>query len=93
MKLYRLLGKRGRTTIPLEIREQVGFVYNDLLSFSVEDGAVIVRREKVCDECADAKEVAFDDFFDRLPLAQQQALVSRLAQKLLRQKGGRCGRN
>ena len=93
MKLYRLLGKRGRTTIPLEIREQLGFACNDLLSFTVEGDAVIVRREKVCDDCADAKEEAFDDFFDRLPLDQQQALASHLAQKVLRQKGGRHGRH
>ena len=88
-----MANKRGRTTIPLEIREQVGFAYNDLLSFTVEGDAVIVRREKVCDDCADAKKEAFDDFFDRLPLVQQQALVSHLAQKVLRQKGGRYGRH
>ena len=28
-KLYRVLGKRGRITIPYEIRQRVGFSYND----------------------------------------------------------------
>ena len=32
-KLYRILGKRGRITIPFEIRQRVGFSYNDVLSF------------------------------------------------------------
>ena len=32
-KLYRILGKRGRITIPYEIRRRVGFSYNDALSF------------------------------------------------------------
>ena len=33
-KLYRVLGKRGRITIPFEIRQRVGFTYNDVLSFT-----------------------------------------------------------
>lgn len=52
-KLLRILGKRGRITIPYEIRQRVGFAYNDVLSFTEsEDGrSVIVRREKLCDDC------------------------------------------
>ena len=52
-KLLRILGKRGRITIPFEIRQRVGFSYNDVLSFTEsEDGrSVIVRREKLCDDC------------------------------------------
>ena len=52
-KLYRVLGKRGRITIPYEIRENVGFSYNDVLSFTQgEDGrTVIIKREKICDNC------------------------------------------
>ena len=34
-KLYRVLGKRGRITIPFEIRQRVGFTYNDVLSLSL----------------------------------------------------------
>ena len=47
--MYRILGKRGRITIPYEMRVRVGFAQNDLLSFSeTEDGkAVLVRREKI----------------------------------------------
>lgn len=33
-KLYRILGKKGRITIPYEIRSRVGFSYNDVLSFT-----------------------------------------------------------
>ena len=52
-KLLRILGKRGRITIPFEIRQRVGFVYNDVLSFTEsEDGrSVVIRREKLCDNC------------------------------------------
>ena len=33
IKMFKILGKRGRITIPYEIRQKVGFAYNDLLSF------------------------------------------------------------
>lgn len=33
MKTFRILGKRGRITVPYEIRCKVGFKQNDLLSF------------------------------------------------------------
>ena len=33
-KIYRILGKRGRITVPFEIRQSVGFKQNDILSFS-----------------------------------------------------------
>ena len=55
-KIYRTLGKRGRTTIPYAIRVRLGLSHNDLISFEENGDTVIVRREKVCDEC--------DDFFD-----------------------------
>ena len=53
-KIYRVLGKRGRITIPYEIRQRVGLAYNDILSFAESnDKTVIVKREKSCDNCKD----------------------------------------
>ena len=44
-KLYRILGKRGRITIPYEIRQRVGFSYNDVLSFTeADDGRTVMGR-------------------------------------------------
>lgn len=51
MKILRILRKRGRVTIPYEIRQEVGFKYNDVLSFvQADNNTVIVRRERICDE-------------------------------------------
>ena len=36
-KIYRVLGKKGRITIPFELRQSVGFKYNDILSFTESD--------------------------------------------------------
>lgn len=48
IQMYRILGKRGRVTIPYEIRQRVGFSYNDVLSFTETDdgGAVIVSTTR-----------------------------------------------
>lgn len=94
MKLYRFLGQEGRTTIPLEIREYLDLEDHDLLSFTVEDDAVVIRREDLCHNCAEGKEEAFEDFFDRLPLELQQHLVAKLARRLLQnQRGAGYGRH
>ena len=53
MKLYRFLGKRGRITLPLPLRERLDIRPGDLLSFAeTEDGmGIILRQETVCDGC------------------------------------------
>ena len=58
MKLFRILGKRGRITIPYEIRQRVGFKYNDVLSFTeAPDGRTIIKRERICDCELNGKDV------------------------------------
>ena len=90
-KLLRILGKRGRITIPYEIRQRVGFAYNDVLSFSESgDGrSVIVRREKLCDNCKDktAQAVLNDramlmELLDSLPTELQKAAFVQLSESL-----------
>ena len=51
MKIYKILGKRGRITIPWELRRDMGFAYNDVVSFEQSGNAVTVKREKICDGC------------------------------------------
>ena len=49
MRTLRILGKRGRITIPYEIRKKLGFQPNDVLSFQImDDRTVLVRRERLC---------------------------------------------
>lgn len=87
-KLYRVLGKRGRITIPYEIRQRVGFSYNDILSFAEsEDGkTIVVKREKICDHCTGAQpavtkddEVTLFDFLSGLSADQQRAALVHLS--------------
>ncbi len=104
MKMYRILGQRGRVTIPQEMRGRVGFRYNDILSFTeTDDGrSVIVTREAVCDGCGDDEmygagadqediesgELTLTDLLDSLSPEQQRAALLHLSLRLTERDGG-----
>lgn len=85
LKIYRVLGKKGRITIPFEIRQRVGFRYNDVLSFTQQDdGSVLVRREKICDNCNESEEefegnFSLEDFLDSLSEKEQRNALLHLS--------------
>ena len=75
-KIVRVLGKRGRITIPYEIRVRNKIGYNDILSFEEKDkNTIIVRKEKLCNgctpECFDEENSIPIDFIDSLTPEQQ----------------------
>lgn len=47
--ILRILGRKGRTTIPFSLRKELGLQPGDIASFTLEDDSVIVRREELCD--------------------------------------------
>lgn len=85
LKIYRVLGKKGRITIPYEIRQRIGFRYNDVLSFiQQDDGLVLVRREKICDNCKYLEEdfeenITLEDFLDSLSEEEQKDALLHLS--------------
>ena len=90
MKLFRILGKRGRITIPYEIRQRVGFQYNDVLSFteSTDGRTIIIKRERICDCGLNGKdtqkengEVTLLEFLNGLAPDQQRAALVHLSLK------------
>ena len=93
--LYRILGKRGRITIPYEMRQRVGFSYNDVLSFTESDDGrtVIVKREKICNSCKgdlpgeDENEITLLDFLDGLNDSEQRAALIHLSVKWAEKQG------
>lgn len=97
-KLYRILGKRGRITIPYEIRQRVGFAYNDVLSFTEQDDrTVVVRREKICDNCRSVPKTSIKketdgitllEFLDGLSVNEQRAALIHLSVKWAEKQGG-----
>lgn len=98
-QMLRILGKRGRITIPYDIRQRVGFRQNDVLSFTeAPDGrSVMVRREKLCDHCkseamhskqAEPDTVTLFDFLNGLSDEQQCAALYHLSAKWSGKNGG-----
>ncbi len=97
IQMFRILGKRGRITIPFEIRQRVGFSYNDVLSFTeAPDGrAVIVKREKICASCTEERPrrneaedtITLFDFLNNLSDEQQKAAFAHLKLKWDRAQG------
>ena len=85
LRLFRVLGKEGRITIPYEIRQRIGFKYNDVLSFTQQDdGSVVVRREKLCDNCQYLEEefeenYTLEDFLDSLSEEEQRDALLHLS--------------
>ena len=94
LKIYRVLGKKGRITIPFVIRQRIGFRYNDVLSFTQQDdGSVVVRREKICDNCNEFAEefeenFTLEDFLDSLSAEQQRVALVHLSVKWAEKKAG-----
>ena len=85
IKIYRVLGKKGRITIPFEIRQRIGFRYNDVLSFTeLDDSSVVVRKEKICDNCKYLEEdfeenITLEDFLDSLSEEEQKDALLHLS--------------
>lgn len=85
LKIYRVLGKKGRITIPFEIRQRIGFRCNDVLSFTeLDDSSVVVRREKICDNCNELAEefeenFTLEDFLDNLSEEEQRDALLHLS--------------
>ena len=87
-KIYRILGKRGRTTIPLPLRVGCGFKPGDIISFEVrKDGTVLLRKEQPCDRCRekikeDRRELPLAEVLDGISVAEQKAAFRLLAKRL-----------
>ena len=95
MKIFKVLGKRGRITIPYEIRRRVGFDCNDILSFEeAEDGRVVlIRREKVCNACLQAEngsdsQAKLLHFLEGLTAEEQRAALIHLSVLWAEKQGG-----
>ena len=81
MKLYRIIGNEGRITIPYSIRQAVGFLPDDVVSFQIVDtDSVLVRRETLRDQKKTASvpkpDATLMDYLENLsPKEQHTALV------------------
>ena len=94
MKTYRVLGQKGRTTIPFSIRMRLGLRCGDVLSFAEENGAVTVRKEKICDLCKEKRILpehsdmdSFSSFAEQLTTDERRVLLTCLIAKFSEELG------
>ena len=94
MKTYRVLGQKGRTTIPLSIRMRLGLRCGDVLSFDEDNGVVIVRKEKICDRCKEKRILpdhsdadSFSSFAEQLTTDERRVLLTCLIAKFSEELG------
>ena len=85
----RLLGKRGRTTIPFDFRKKLGLKYNDVLTFALNDDkkCVVITKEKICTDCfkfiPGGKEISLDDFLSQMNREEIIKTIAALSKALV----------
>lgn len=83
MKMFRIIGREGRITIPLAIRQKINFQPNDVVSFQlVEDDGVLVRRESTCRKEKNpgaGRDAAITAFLDSLDEKQRYSALVHLS--------------
>ena len=92
-KIFKLIGKRGRTTVPFEIRMTMRIAYNSLVSYEMKDeNTVILRKEKICDGCKhpDENEGSILEVVNSLTETEQKALHRYLTIKLSAKDRAEC---
>ena len=48
-RIFRVLGKKGNTTIPYALRKAMDIKSNELISYEqIDEDSILVTREKVC---------------------------------------------
>ena len=92
-KIMRILGKKGRTTIPFNIRKELNIKSKDIVSYEiVDDNTVILKRENLCE--GDSKSCVYSDgnvslqkFLDSLSPEEQRKACLYLNVKCARNEG------
>ena len=84
-KIFRVLGRKGNTTVPFAIRIKSRFKPGDVISYEIKDAdTLILHREKVCDHCTDVcekpKEASLLDV--SLSASEQKAVLRYLANRI-----------
>ena len=87
--IRRILGKRGRTTIPYDFRQILDLRYNDVLTFAMNDAktCVIITKERICTDCLKfvpgGKEVSLDDFLSQMSRDEMIKTIAALSKALV----------
>jgi len=89
-RIKRILGKRGRTTIPYEFRKILDLKHNDVLTFAMNDAenCVVITKERICtDDCIilhpNGRDVSLDDFLSKMNREEMLKAIATLSKALV----------
>ena len=97
--IRRILGKRGRTTIPYEYRQILDLRHNDVLTFAMNDdkNCVVITKEKICTDCIKlvpySKEITLDDFLCQMNRDEMLKAIQALSKALVREDEHNAGKD
>ena len=97
-KIFRVLGKKGNTTIPYALRKAMEIKSNELISYEqIDENSILVTREKVCKndvhKClAEHGNKEVEKFLDNLTPEQQRKACMYLGVIVGRRDGKLRGR-
>ena len=90
VRIKRILGKRGRTTIPYEFRKILDLRHNDVLTFAMNDAenGVVITKERICtDDCIflhpTGKDISLDDFLSKMNREELVKAIAALSKALV----------
>ncbi len=91
--IKRILGKKGRTTIPYELRQKLDLRYNDVLKFEINStrDCIIITKEPICTDCIDFvpydSDITFGDFFSHMSKEEILEVIATLTKELIEREG------
>ena len=91
MKTYVVNDTRGRITIPERMRNAAGIKPNTLLSLTLQtNGDILIRKEKICDNCRSNDGVPLSEVIMRYPENERdKAFIALSADYARRMEGNR----
>lgn len=87
--ILRILGKKGRTTIPFLFRRILGMSHNTILSYTLDGDRIIVKGEKICDNCiaGKAETVELIEYISALSAEEKYHALALLSKTIVREHG------
>ena len=83
-KIYRFLGKKGRTTIPTYIRSYLQLNRGDLISYTINDKSIVIEKEKLCDKCCETNRMS--ELAEQMTAQEQMEMLTYLLEKMRKER-------
>ena len=89
MKRFVVPDNRGRITIHEDIRKAIGMTPDTILSVEdMPDNTIVIRKEKVCDNCRSREDIPLSEVVKRYPKEERDKALVVLSGDWAKRNGG-----